>query len=90
MRGVAGPWHDVHAAQTWASEAMGPDVPRDNLRDPGALMRLGMMIATNLLEKFANMKRDRRLLVRRTHSLSRINRVEHSCQIERHSRRVVK
>eukprot|EP00959_Pyramimonas_sp_CCMP1952_P344463 7214518-Pyramimonas_sp.AAC.1 len=51
MRAVAGSWHDVRAAQTWVSEARGPDVSKENLRDPGALVRLDMMTATDLLEK---------------------------------------
>eukprot|EP00959_Pyramimonas_sp_CCMP1952_P465527 9488463-Pyramimonas_sp.AAC.1 len=60
---------------------MRPDVPKDNLRDSGALLRLDMMITTNLLEKFAKMKRSQRLSVQRAHFLSQINRMEHSCQI---------
>eukprot|EP00959_Pyramimonas_sp_CCMP1952_P384615 8060547-Pyramimonas_sp.AAC.1 len=59
IRAVAGPWHDVHATQTWVSETMDPAVPKENLRDSGALMHLDMMIATNLLEKFVKMKRNR-------------------------------
>eukprot|EP00959_Pyramimonas_sp_CCMP1952_P358379 7503870-Pyramimonas_sp.AAC.1 len=61
---------------------MGPDVPGENLRFSGALMRFDMMIATNLLEKFANMKRNQRLSVHRAHALSHFNHMEHSCQIE--------
>eukprot|EP00959_Pyramimonas_sp_CCMP1952_P163951 3428021-Pyramimonas_sp.AAC.1 len=79
---VAGSWHDVKAAQTWITEAMEREVPKESLRDSGALLRLGMMIATNLFEKFAKMKRSRNLSVQRAHFLSQINRVGHSCQIE--------
>eukprot|EP00959_Pyramimonas_sp_CCMP1952_P426299 8928671-Pyramimonas_sp.AAC.1 len=35
IRAVAGSWHDVRAAQTWVSGAMGPDAPEENLRDSG-------------------------------------------------------
>eukprot|EP00959_Pyramimonas_sp_CCMP1952_P350181 7336714-Pyramimonas_sp.AAC.1 len=56
MMTVAGSWHDIHTAQTWVCEAMGADVPKENLRDSGALVRLDMMIATNVLLKFAKMK----------------------------------
>eukprot|EP00959_Pyramimonas_sp_CCMP1952_P071614 1495556-Pyramimonas_sp.AAC.1 len=41
-----------------------------------------MMIATTLLEKLAKIIRNQRLSVKRTHFLSQINRMEHSCQIE--------
>eukprot|EP00959_Pyramimonas_sp_CCMP1952_P018371 388672-Pyramimonas_sp.AAC.1 len=51
---------------------MGP-MPKENLRDSAALVRLDAMIATNMLGKFADMKRNQRLS---------LNRTEHSCQIE--------
>eukprot|EP00959_Pyramimonas_sp_CCMP1952_P217777 4554579-Pyramimonas_sp.AAC.1 len=79
---LAGSWHDAKAAQTWVAEAMGPEVPKEGLRGPRALMRLDMMIATHLIEQFPNVKRNRNLSLQRTHFLSRINHVEHSCQIE--------
>eukprot|EP00959_Pyramimonas_sp_CCMP1952_P442019 9253199-Pyramimonas_sp.AAC.2 len=41
-----------------------------------------MMIAANLLAKFAMVKRSRNLSVQRARFRSQINRVEHSCQIE--------
>eukprot|EP00959_Pyramimonas_sp_CCMP1952_P181297 3790828-Pyramimonas_sp.AAC.1 len=61
---------------------MEPDAPRENLRDSRALMRLDMMIATNLPDKFAKMKRDQRLSAQHARFLSQINRAEHSCQTE--------
>eukprot|EP00959_Pyramimonas_sp_CCMP1952_P459291 9478013-Pyramimonas_sp.AAC.1 len=61
---------------------MGPEVPKETLRDSWALMRLDMMIAANPFEKSANMKRNSKLSVQRAHSLSQINRMGHSCQIE--------
>eukprot|EP00959_Pyramimonas_sp_CCMP1952_P399325 8367059-Pyramimonas_sp.AAC.1 len=41
-----------------------------------------MMIATNVLEKFAKVKRNQRLSTQHTHFLSQTNRMEHSRQIE--------
>eukprot|EP00959_Pyramimonas_sp_CCMP1952_P205409 4295672-Pyramimonas_sp.AAC.1 len=61
---------------------MEPEVPKENPRDSRALMRLDMTIATNLFEKFAKMKRNGKLSVRRIHFFSQINRVWRSCQIE--------
>eukprot|EP00959_Pyramimonas_sp_CCMP1952_P063545 1328090-Pyramimonas_sp.AAC.1 len=61
---------------------MVPDVPKKNHRHPRSTMRLYMMIATHLLDKFAKMKRSQRLSVQHANFLSQINRVEHSCQIE--------
>eukprot|EP00959_Pyramimonas_sp_CCMP1952_P206692 4322387-Pyramimonas_sp.AAC.1 len=82
INAVAGSWPDVKAAQTWITESMEPEVPKESLRDSGAMMRLDMMIATNLVEKFAEMKRNSKLSVQRIHFLSQINRMEHSCHIE--------
>eukprot|EP00959_Pyramimonas_sp_CCMP1952_P252255 5270594-Pyramimonas_sp.AAC.1 len=60
----------------------GPWRARENLRNSKALMRLNMVIARNLLEKFAKMKRNQRLSVQRIHLVSQINRMEPSGQIE--------
>eukprot|EP00959_Pyramimonas_sp_CCMP1952_P238791 4990088-Pyramimonas_sp.AAC.1 len=61
---------------------MEPEIPKKSLRDSGALMRLDMVIAANLLEPFANMKRNPRLSVQRASFLVHINRMEHSYQID--------
>eukprot|EP00959_Pyramimonas_sp_CCMP1952_P411304 8618709-Pyramimonas_sp.AAC.1 len=82
IRAVAGSWHDVKAAQGWITKSRNPEVPKENLRDSRALMRLDMMVATNLLGKFARMKRARHLSVQHAHCLSQTNRMEHSCLIE--------
>eukprot|EP00959_Pyramimonas_sp_CCMP1952_P090644 1897642-Pyramimonas_sp.AAC.1 len=60
----------------------GAEVPKESLRGSGALMRLDMMIATNLFGKLAKVKRNRNLSVPRAYFLKEINRMEHSCQIE--------
>eukprot|EP00959_Pyramimonas_sp_CCMP1952_P346526 7257906-Pyramimonas_sp.AAC.1 len=63
---------------------MEPDVPKENfrdsenLRDPGALMRLDTMIATDMLQKFAQMKRSQLLSAQHSHFFSRMNRLEQS------------
>eukprot|EP00959_Pyramimonas_sp_CCMP1952_P120778 2525183-Pyramimonas_sp.AAC.1 len=64
-------------------EAMGPDIPKENLQTAGVFMRLDMMISTNQLETFAAVKRNRNLSVQHAHFFSQANRVEHSCQTER-------
>eukprot|EP00959_Pyramimonas_sp_CCMP1952_P187152 3913593-Pyramimonas_sp.AAC.1 len=35
MRAVAGLWRDARAAQTWVTEATGPNVPKETLETPG-------------------------------------------------------
>eukprot|EP00959_Pyramimonas_sp_CCMP1952_P413357 8661595-Pyramimonas_sp.AAC.1 len=57
IRAVAGSRRDVHAAQTWVSEAMISEVPKGNIKDSGGLMRLDMMIAACLFVELAKMKR---------------------------------
>eukprot|EP00959_Pyramimonas_sp_CCMP1952_P439911 9209652-Pyramimonas_sp.AAC.1 len=78
-RAVAGSFHNVKEAQVRIMGAMGPDIPMGDLQTAGVFMRLDLMIATSMLEKFANIKRNRRLPVQHTHFLSKVNRVEHSC-----------
>eukprot|EP00959_Pyramimonas_sp_CCMP1952_P230977 4828644-Pyramimonas_sp.AAC.1 len=56
IRAAAGSWHDVKAAQVWIMEATNPDIDKWNLQTARVSMRLDMMLATNLLETFANMK----------------------------------
>eukprot|EP00959_Pyramimonas_sp_CCMP1952_P000641 12391-Pyramimonas_sp.AAC.1 len=61
---------------------MEPDVPKENLRVCGSMVRLGMMIGTNLLEKSVRVKRSQRLSVQHAHILSQINRMGNSSHIE--------
>eukprot|EP00959_Pyramimonas_sp_CCMP1952_P373283 7817263-Pyramimonas_sp.AAC.1 len=63
-------------------EAMGPSVANEQLRHPGRLQRLDIMIAMNLIEKFNKMRRNRGLSTHQIHILQRINRMEYAAQNE--------
>eukprot|EP00959_Pyramimonas_sp_CCMP1952_P043035 900498-Pyramimonas_sp.AAC.1 len=63
-------------------EAMGPSVTEEQLRNPGRSQRLDIMIATNLMEKFSKMRRDRSLSAHHIHFLQQTNRMECGAQNE--------
>eukprot|EP00959_Pyramimonas_sp_CCMP1952_P229019 4788835-Pyramimonas_sp.AAC.1 len=59
VRAIAGPSPEIQAAQRWITEAMGPAVDDEQLRNPGCFQRLDIMIAANLIEQFTTMRRNR-------------------------------
>eukprot|EP00959_Pyramimonas_sp_CCMP1952_P273924 5725603-Pyramimonas_sp.AAC.1 len=61
-------------------EAMGPAVPKEHLRNPGRFPCLDLMIATNLIEKFTKLRRNRNLSAHHNHFLRQIQRVEFAAQ----------
>eukprot|EP00959_Pyramimonas_sp_CCMP1952_P286242 5985664-Pyramimonas_sp.AAC.1 len=63
-------------------EAMDPSVDNEQLRNPGRFQRLDVMIATNLIEKFNKMRRNRGLSAHHIHFLQQINRMEYGAQNE--------
>eukprot|EP00959_Pyramimonas_sp_CCMP1952_P410010 8592848-Pyramimonas_sp.AAC.1 len=63
-------------------EAMGPSVANEQLRNPGRFQRLDITIATGLMEKFNNMRRNRGLSSHHIHFLQQISRMECGAQNE--------
>eukprot|EP00959_Pyramimonas_sp_CCMP1952_P161571 3378771-Pyramimonas_sp.AAC.1 len=59
VRAIAGSPPEIQSAQRWIMEAMDPAVDSEQLRNPGRFQRLDIMIATNLIEKFNKMRRNR-------------------------------
>eukprot|EP00959_Pyramimonas_sp_CCMP1952_P091425 1914177-Pyramimonas_sp.AAC.1 len=59
VRAIAGSSPEIQAAQRWITEAMGPAVDDEQLKNPGRFQRLDIMVATNLIEKFTKMRRNR-------------------------------
>eukprot|EP00959_Pyramimonas_sp_CCMP1952_P113374 2369452-Pyramimonas_sp.AAC.1 len=50
VRAIAGSSPEIWLAQRWIMEAIGPAVDGQQLRNPGRLQRLDIMIATTLME----------------------------------------
>eukprot|EP00959_Pyramimonas_sp_CCMP1952_P048316 1008619-Pyramimonas_sp.AAC.1 len=63
-------------------EAMNPAVDDQQLRNAGRFQRLDLMIATNMMEKFSQMRRNHKLPNHRVHFLQRISRMEFGAQAE--------
>eukprot|EP00959_Pyramimonas_sp_CCMP1952_P393478 8244645-Pyramimonas_sp.AAC.1 len=61
---------------------MDPAVEDEQLKDAGRFQRLDLMIATNLIDKFNNIRKSRYQLVHHTHFLQQITRMEFSAQTE--------
>eukprot|EP00959_Pyramimonas_sp_CCMP1952_P286515 5991191-Pyramimonas_sp.AAC.1 len=61
VRAAAGSPPETQEAQLWIMEAMGPTVPKKQLRNPGRSGRLDIMFATYLIGKFTKMRRNRNL-----------------------------
>eukprot|EP00959_Pyramimonas_sp_CCMP1952_P141647 2964656-Pyramimonas_sp.AAC.1 len=59
VRAIAGSSPEIQSAQHWIMEAMNPAGDTEQLRNPGRFQRLDIMIATNLIEKFTKMRRNR-------------------------------
>eukprot|EP00959_Pyramimonas_sp_CCMP1952_P323058 6759876-Pyramimonas_sp.AAC.1 len=59
VRAISGSSPEIQAAERWITEAMGPAVDDEQLKNTGRPQRLDIMIATNLIEKFTNMRRNR-------------------------------
>eukprot|EP00959_Pyramimonas_sp_CCMP1952_P117679 2460161-Pyramimonas_sp.AAC.1 len=83
IRAAAGSSPEIQEAQLWIMEAMDPTVAKSQLSDPGRFRRLDIMIATNLIEKFTKMRRNRNLSVHHNHLHYQINRVEFAAQNEK-------
>eukprot|EP00959_Pyramimonas_sp_CCMP1952_P004688 98226-Pyramimonas_sp.AAC.1 len=69
VRAIAGSSPEIQAAQRWITEAMDPVVDDEQLKYPGRFQRLDIMIATDLIEKFTQMRRNRSLPSHHTHFL---------------------
>eukprot|EP00959_Pyramimonas_sp_CCMP1952_P149030 3118214-Pyramimonas_sp.AAC.1 len=82
VRAIAGSSPEIQAAQRWIMEAMDPAVEDEQLRNPGRLQRLDIMIATSLIEKFTEMHRNRGLSNHHIHFLRQISRMECGAQDE--------
>eukprot|EP00959_Pyramimonas_sp_CCMP1952_P164840 3445434-Pyramimonas_sp.AAC.1 len=61
---------------------MGPSLDNEQLRNPSRSQRLDIMIATNLIEKFNRMRRNRGLSTHHMHVLQQVNRMECGAQNE--------
>eukprot|EP00959_Pyramimonas_sp_CCMP1952_P239183 4998470-Pyramimonas_sp.AAC.1 len=59
FRAIAGSSPEIQSAQRWILEAMDPAVDNEQLRNPGRFQRLDIMTATNLIDKFNKMRRNR-------------------------------
>eukprot|EP00959_Pyramimonas_sp_CCMP1952_P392570 8225857-Pyramimonas_sp.AAC.1 len=59
VRAIAGASPVIREAQRWIMEAMDPAVDNEQLRYPGRFQRLDIMVATNLIEEFNEMRRSR-------------------------------
>eukprot|EP00959_Pyramimonas_sp_CCMP1952_P204731 4281109-Pyramimonas_sp.AAC.1 len=64
-------------------EAMGPSMDNEQLRNPGRFQRLDIMIATNLIEKFNKMRRNRGLSTHHMHFLQQISRMDAALRMSR-------
>eukprot|EP00959_Pyramimonas_sp_CCMP1952_P442893 9271697-Pyramimonas_sp.AAC.1 len=61
---------------------MDPAAEDEQLKDAGRFQRLDLMIATNIIEKFNKMRKNRYQSGHRTHFLQQITRMEFSAQSE--------
>eukprot|EP00959_Pyramimonas_sp_CCMP1952_P245850 5138317-Pyramimonas_sp.AAC.1 len=61
---------------------MNPAVDDEQLKEAGRFQRLDLMAATNLIEKFSKMRRNRNLPSHHLHFLQQITRMEYSAQNE--------
>eukprot|EP00959_Pyramimonas_sp_CCMP1952_P302341 6326119-Pyramimonas_sp.AAC.1 len=61
---------------------MDPDEDDGQLKGAGRFQRLDLMIATNLIDKFNNMRKSRYQLGHHTHFLQQITRAEFNAQAE--------
>eukprot|EP00959_Pyramimonas_sp_CCMP1952_P254400 5313873-Pyramimonas_sp.AAC.1 len=82
IRAIAGSSPEIQAARRWIMEALGPAVADEQLRNPGRFERLDIMIATNLIEKFTKMRRNRGLSNHHIHFVQQISRMEYGAQNE--------
>eukprot|EP00959_Pyramimonas_sp_CCMP1952_P245803 5137252-Pyramimonas_sp.AAC.1 len=82
VRAIAGSSPEIQLAQRWIMEAMGLAVDNEQLRNPGRFQRLDIMLATNLIEKFSKMRRNRSLSNHHIHFLQQISRMEYGAQNE--------
>eukprot|EP00959_Pyramimonas_sp_CCMP1952_P054300 1135603-Pyramimonas_sp.AAC.1 len=80
VRAAAGSSPEVQEAQLWIMEAMDPSAAKEQLRDPGRFRRLDTMIATNLMEKLNQLRKNRNLSIHHTHFFQQINRMEFGAQ----------
>eukprot|EP00959_Pyramimonas_sp_CCMP1952_P182165 3808866-Pyramimonas_sp.AAC.1 len=56
VRAIAGSSPEIQLAQHWIMEAMNPAVGDQQLRNASRFQRLDLVIATNLMETFSNVR----------------------------------